>query len=82
MMKCFLIHGHVSQVLLLATMVPLIKNKLSDAETSDNYRLIALSSVILKIFDWIVILLFGEKLGSMTYNSAINKIAVQQCVLG
>ena len=63
MMKCFLIHGHVSQVLLLATMVPLIKNKLGDAETSDNYRSIALSSVILKIFDWIVILLFSEKLG-------------------
>ena len=63
MMKCFLIHGHVSQVLLLATMVPLIKNKLGDSETSDNYRSIALSSVILKIFDWIVLLLFGENLG-------------------
>ena len=62
-MKCFLIHGHVSQVLLLATMVPLIKNKLGDSETSDNYRSIALSSVILKIFDWIVLLLFGENLG-------------------
>ena len=63
MMKCFLIHGHVSQVLLLATMVPLIKNKLGDSETSDNYRSIALSSVILQIFDWIVLLLFGENLG-------------------
>ena len=63
MMKCFLIHGHVSQVLLLATMVPLIKNKLDDSETSDNYRSIALSSVILKVFDWIVLHLFGEKLG-------------------
>ena len=63
MMKCFLIHGHVSQVLLLATMVPLIKNKLGDSDTSDNYRSIALSSVILKIFDWIVLLLFGENLG-------------------
>ena len=63
MMKCFLIHGHVSQVLLLATMVPLIRNKLGDSETSDNYRPIALSSVILKIFDWIALLLFGENLG-------------------
>ena len=60
MMKCFLIHGHVSQVLRLATMVPLIKNKLGDSETSDNYRSIAMSSVILKIVDWIVVLLFGE----------------------
>ena len=58
--KCYLIHGHVSDVLLLATIMPLIKNKLGDIESSDNYRSIALSSVILKIFDWIVLLLFGK----------------------
>ena len=63
MIRCFLIHGHVSKVLLLSTLVPLIKNKLGDSESSDNYRSIALSSIILKIFDWIVILLFGESLG-------------------
>ena len=63
MIKCFLIHGHVCQDLLLATLVPLIKNKLGDGKSSDNYRSIALSSVVLKLLDWIVLLLFGEKLG-------------------
>ena len=63
MVKCSLVHGHVCQELLLATIVPLIKNKLGSHESSDNYRSIALSSVVLKIFDWIVLLLFGEKLG-------------------
>ena len=61
--KGFLIHGHVSQILLLATIVPLLKDKLGKLDSSDNYRSIALSSVILKIFDWVVITLFGEKLG-------------------
>ena len=43
--------------------MPLIKDKLGDAECSDNYRSIALSSVILKVFDWVVMTLFGERLG-------------------
>ena len=36
--------------------------KLGDLTSSNNYRSIALGSLILKIFDWIIILLFGETL--------------------
>ena len=61
--KCFLIHGHVSHILLVATIIPLIKDKLGDVESSENYRSIALSSVILKIIDWILMTLFGKKFG-------------------
>ena len=60
--KIFLIHGHVSQILLIATIVPLLKDPRGDIQSSDNYRSIALSSVILKIFDWVVLLLFEDKL--------------------
>ena len=60
--KCFLIHGHVSSVLMISTMIPLIKDKLGDICASSNYRSIALSSLILKIFDWVIILLYGERL--------------------
>ena len=60
--KCFLIHGHVSSVLTLSTMIPLVKDKLGDICASNNYRSIALSSLILKIFDWVIILLYGDKL--------------------
>ena len=63
MIKLFLVHGHVSNNLLVATIVPLLKDKLGKIDSSDNYRSIALSSVILKIFDWVVITLFGERLG-------------------
>ena len=61
--QCFLIHGHVTIFLLLATLVPIIKDKLGSINSSKNYRSIAISSLILKMFDWIVILLFGETLG-------------------
>ena len=63
MIRCFLTHGYVSNIILIATIIPLLKNKLGDLESSDNYRSIALSSVILKICDWVVLLLCGEMLG-------------------
>ena len=36
--KSFLIHGHVGKVLLIAVIVPFLKDKLGDAGCSDNYR--------------------------------------------
>ena len=61
--KSYLIHAHVSTVLLLSTLVPIIKDKMGDICSSQNYRSIAISSLILKILDWIIILLFGTSLG-------------------
>ena len=58
--KSFLIHGHAGNVLLLATLVPIIKDKMGDICSSKNYRSIAISSLILKIFYWVTIILFGK----------------------
>ena len=60
--KSFLIHGHITSVLTLATLVPILKDKLGNICSSDNYRSIAISSLVLKIFDWVIILLYGDKL--------------------
>ena len=57
--KSCLIHSHVTQILLLATLVPLIKDKLGSTNTSKNYRSIAISSILLKLIDWTFIILFG-----------------------
>ena len=62
-LQSFLIHGHVTVFLLLATLVPIIKDKLGSISSSKNYRSIALSSQVLKLLDWIILLLFGESLG-------------------
>lgn len=61
LLKEFLMHGHVSFFLLLATLVPIIKNKGSN-NSSKNYRLIAISSLVLKLLDWVILLLYGERL--------------------
>ena len=58
--KSFLIHGHVTKSLLLASLVPLVKDKLGDLCSSSNYRSIAISSLILKLLDWIIILKYGH----------------------
>ena len=63
LIKSFLVHGKVTFFLLLATLVPLIKDKLGSINDSKNYRSIAMSSLILKLLDWIILLLFGNSLG-------------------
>ena len=56
-----------------ATIVPLIKDQLGDTDSSDNYRSIALSSNILKVYDWVVILLFGKSLNLDTLQFSYQK---------
>ena len=47
---------------MVSTLLPMIKDKLGDTSSSSNYRSIALTSLPLKIFDWILLLLFDEEL--------------------
>ena len=58
-MKGFLVHAHITIYLLLATLVPIVKDKLASLSSSKNYRSIAISSLFLKIFDWVILILFG-----------------------
>ena len=46
----------------MCSLVPIVKNNLADLTSSDNYRAIAKSSLILKLFDWVVLLREGEKM--------------------
>ena len=60
MIRSFLIHGHIPQFLLLSTLVPIIKDKLKSLNVSKNYRSVCLTSLILKLMDWITINLFSD----------------------
>ena len=61
--QSFLIHGHITNILMLATLVPIIKDKLGSINVSKNYRSIAISSIVLKLIDWVFIILYGVKFG-------------------
>ena len=55
-------HGHVTNILMLAAVISLIKDKLGDHSSSNNYRPIATRSLILKVLDWVIIILYVDKL--------------------
>ena len=61
-LRSFVVHGHVTVTLLLATMVPLVKDKLSDLGSSLNYRSIAISYLVLKLLDWVILLNYSHLL--------------------
>ena len=58
----YLTHGYISLALMLPTLISLVKDKLGDITSSNNYRSIALSSLILKVIDWVVLLLHKDGL--------------------
>ena len=58
--QSFLIHGTVTKTLLACAFLPLLKGSLKNPEICDNYRAIAGSSQILKLFDNTILLIWGE----------------------
>ena len=62
LIRTFIIHGKVPYFLLICTLVPIVKDNLGDSASSDNYRAIAIGSLLLKLLDWVILLLEGDKL--------------------
>ena len=62
LMQAFLIHSHVPKDILISSLHPIIKDKLGDKCSSSNYRAIGTSSIILKLLDLIILILFGNSL--------------------
>ena len=60
----WLAHGTVSLNLLACAFLPLLKNSLKDPADTGSYRAIAGSSLLLKLFDQVVLLLWGHLLTS------------------
>ena len=62
LLQSFLIHGYVPTELITCSLKPIVKDKLGDKQASDNYRAIGISSLILKVLDWVILILFENKL--------------------
>ena len=63
MIRMFISHGQVPDVILVCTLLPLVKDNLGDLTQSDNYRAIAAGCQVLKLLDIVILILEGEKLG-------------------
>ena len=62
--RSWLVHGTVTLSLLACAFLPLLKNSLKNPADVKSYRAIAGSSLILKLFDQVVLLLWGDLLQS------------------
>ena len=60
LIKSSIIHGHIPDIFLVCSLIPIIKNKRASSMSSKNYRLIASTSLILKVFDGILLELVGQ----------------------
>ena len=62
--RSWVTHGTVSHNLLACAFLPLLKNSLKNPADTNSYRAIAGSSLLLKLFDQVVLLLWGHLLAS------------------
>ena len=60
--QSFLIHGYIPNCLLSCNLKPIVKDNMGDKFTSNNYRAIGISSLVIKVLDWVILILFGNEL--------------------
>ena len=60
--QSFLIHGSVPSQMLCCAFLPLFKGGLKNPENFDSYRAIAGASQLLKLFEYVVLMLWGDHL--------------------
>ena len=62
--RSFLMHGYIPRDLIVCALSPIVKDSNGDISSSKNYRGIAISSLVLKVFDNCLLLLFGDLLSN------------------
>ena len=71
--KCWLYHGKITRSILVCAFIPLLKSSLKDPASTDSYRAIAGSSLILKVFEKCILKVWGENLGSDSLQFGFKK---------
>ena len=80
--KWFLRTGKIPHFLLICSLVPIVKDNLSDICNSDNYRAIAIGSLLLKWFDWLILILMRINYPVKNCSLDFNLVVEQLCVPG
>ena len=62
--RSFIFHGNMTSSLLACSFLPLLKSSLKDPGDVGSYRAIAGSSLLLKLFEKVVLLIWGHHLSS------------------
>ena len=73
LLKAFITHGYIPKVFLSIVLIPIVKDNKSSKLTSTNYRLIAISALLLKLFDSILLELYQDRLHPSSYQFGFQK---------
>lgn len=60
--KAFLVHGYIPKLFLQCALTPIVKDNNKSKTCSNNYRLIGISSMVLKLFDQLLLNIFSSEL--------------------
>ena len=71
--RSWMYHGTVTKSLLVCAFMPLLKNSLKDPGETKSYRAIAGSSLWLKLFDCVILLVWGHLLSSGSLQMGYKK---------
>ena len=74
----FLSHVFSPDSMIMGTMIPIPKNRKQSLCNSSNYRVIALSSILSKILDWVILIKEESALCSSHLQFGLKK-GCQQC---
>ena len=78
--KSFLTHGTVSLQILCCAFLPLFKGGLKNPASFDSYRAIAGASQLLKLFEYVVLIVWSDVLGSDSMQFGFKKgVSTTQC---
>ena len=71
--RSFVMHGTISKQILCCAFLPLFKGGTKDPSKFDSYRAIAGASQLLKLFEYTVLILWGDKLTSDSLQFGFKK---------
>ena len=64
--RSFLVHGSITLSILSCSLMPLLKSSRKDPAQFDSYRAVAGASQLLKLFEYVILILWGHHLDSDT----------------
>ena len=78
--KSFIVHGTICKEILVCAFLPLFKGGLKDPSKFDSYRAIAGASQLLKLFEYVILLLWGDRLSTDSLQFGFKKgVSTTQC---
>ena len=70
--RSWITHGNITPSILACSFLPLLKSSLKDPASTGSYRAIAGSSLLLKLFEKVILLLWGHHLASDSLQLSVH----------